>query len=774
MKLFEQKYRGMYGTDPINPGPKDKQYFLNKMNYFYSHLVHESGGLTYAAKNMGPSRRDFKTLRDYGRGLQSMTKYFKQVGFDNEEIQKFQNDNISWAPIPIWPKFRNLIFSKFYDLMLTHNPKAQDGRANFEREFLKNKMKLLRQQETKVATPNGTLPQDQFSDVKSPEDVDFIFQIGGIKLPIEIGLKDDIDTSLEASGFDMLQRMLIEDLVDIGGSSLDTVIRNGKIVVDYVDFARVIVRPSIYPDYRDSDVRGYVAEKKISELLMIDQPSIQAHWDQLKNAYGSGVGPYSSYVYGQGQGYRQDYARNEQQNYGFTDFGTTVVKLYWLDTDMRRFLVGKRSSGATQYEEVPADFTLSKRGERAGKYIESRAIQQLYKCSMVLGTDIIYDFGQADSIVPPGEIGVKSMVWPMQIMSAQEPSLTEKVIPFIDDIQISLLKRRDLITKMPPGPRMVVYKSMIKDGVTLGGKKYSFRDLLSMYQREGVLLLDEKDEYSLPGEDINSKKEPIKFMQTGIAEDLQLLETNIDLNIDKIRQISGVNEVADGSSGNPDMLKSMVSSLQMAANNALRPWVDLYVSFYKNVTQSLMWTYQVYRALGLIEQENNWGPYGQLYRSFGVELLRYDMGLTIEVNDKAYMDFLMQDLMSKREIIPPEIYFTIYNAINQGDLRKAEFFLIKASKEAGELAHQRQMEIAQATAQANRAAAIAAEQERRQTLATELEKTLKEEEFRAMIQDALGNSQLSRDKDFETHKSALEKDMAVAVVAENNQNRLNQ
>lgn len=748
MELFLNTYRAKYGQiAPGNPG-EGKAYYLNKVQSLYSQFAHESGNLILAKLNHGPARRSNLELRDYARGLQSTERYLREAGYDNKEIEKFQSQNISHQPFPIYPKFRNIMLSKFSDLGLKPIVKAVDADADYERLLKKSKMKLLRNPETLAHIPSQ-LAQDGFPEAQTEQDVDFLFESGGILLPVEVKMKDALDITAKNSGWDILEKMLGEDLIDLGGMAVDTKVVNGKILLDYVDFARVIIRPSIYPDFRDSDVRGYTTQKKVSELLMEHEEEILAHWKELKEAYeGRGHLVGSPWRF-QHNGYREDYAARGSDSPNYYDFGVTVLKMYWVDREEQNFVVGRHSRGSLIFERVPADFVLSDRGRRAGKEVKSYPIQKIYQCHWIVGTNIIYGYGPADTIVREGDNGAKEQVWPMIVSAAQEPSMTEKVIPYIDDAHVAILKRRDLITKMAPGPRMLIYKNRIRDSITMGEKTYEFRDIVKMYQREGFLVMDEEDDYSMPGEGLGSKTPPVEFLPSGISEDLQIVEQSIAVSLDRIREITGINPLIDGTATKADILKTVAESMRQSANNALRPWMELYISFYKKVNESLIWRYQIKSAAGEVDL-------GYLPSLEGAgrpvtltsDITRYNLGLKVEIADAQYYQFLLQDLMAKREMITPQGYFAVFNALQDRDLKKAEYLLISFTRQAEERAHQRQLELVQAQSRSNAEAGVAVEKERQKTEMAKLQM-----EVEKMREEAA----LSEQRAITAHQRELEK-----------------
>jgi hypothetical protein len=321
---------------------------------------------------------------------------------------------------------------------------------------------------------------------------------------------------------------------------------------------------------------------------------------------------------------------------------------------------------------------------------------------------------------------------------------------------------------------MVIFKNRIQESVTMGGETYGVRDLMQMYYREGLLILDEHEEYTMPGE-AAAQGRPIEFMPSGVMEDIQIAETTIVSSLNMIRAATGINEVVDGSAGQPDLLKSVVENLKLASNNALRPWLEGYVEFYRNVASSLVWRYQCLAAEG----EKNLGmlPMSQGVSKIvriGPKLLDYNMNIKVEVNDSQYFQMLMEMLMQSRELIPVESYFLVYNALNQGDLRKAEMYLIKFTQLGKEEAHRKQMEIAQATANANAQAAQATEAEKQKTMQMELAMKARLYEAEYGAKDGYSAQEHLRELERIELEKQLEKEIALETTEANNANRLTQ
>jgi hypothetical protein len=752
---------------------KDESYYRNKIRQFYSSYEHDTGYVTNAQFANGSSKRSLSELRDYGRGVQPISKYLIELGFDEKEVQKFTDDNISFAPSQVYLKYRNIIISKLMDLKLTPTTRAVDQYANFEKLLKKNLAKLKRQTQTIQNSPIKINPNDGFPAGITPEMVERHFTLGEMLLPIEVMMKDALDITFLKSKWDSIKKMLYEDLVDLGGMACDIIYRNGRLVVDYVDYSRVIMRSSIYPDFRDSDIRGYTRYRKLSDIRMIDPEFVARNYDRLKKYEDQGSNITLSH--NQQAGHREDYTSSSSMWTNNSDFGIKEVKFYWLDTEELTFVEGVHNRGSKIFEKVPPGFELSDRAKRAQKKLNRYTIQKMYTATWLVNDDLIYNYGEVDWINLNGQYGADTIMWPMNVFTTQEMSITEKVIPHIDDVVLALFKRRDLIKKIPPGPRMIIYKDRLKDKIKLGDKTYNVKDMLKMYQREGLFIADEQREWSLPGEQPHAYRPPIDFINTGAQEDISILDSTIFSGLRNIQIETGMNEITDGSNPNPDMLKFVAENLKLATNNALRPTLTTYIDFFKELNQTLCWRYQRIAAvgkyqLGILPVLGGTSKIVEI----GPELLNHDFNIEINVIDNDQYQMLIQDLMSKKELIPVEGYFAVLNALTNGDFKKAELYLIEFTNQVKKIEHERQLQLTEHNAKANQAAAMEAEKMRQETLQLEIQ--LKSQILQ--LESQLKEGQASRDhvRKLEIIKltEALKARTAAAVTSINNQNRLQQ
>ncbi len=744
---------------------KDEAFFLSRMKYYYGMYCTEACCVAPGGFQVnGPSRRTFKELRDHGRGAQSVEKYLDQI---DPKIQKGKNRNkrrlnISHDLVKIYSKFRAIVKGKFDDLVLIPGTEAIDEFAKLERLLKKNEIKVAKLPETQMILSGTGYQADAPDGIEDASDVEYLYEIGDIRLGAEILMKDAIDVTMARNGWDDLKTMVIEDIIDFNRFSVDIVNVNGIERILYVDPASWVNRPSIMPDFRDTDFRGYTSKKLISELL-IEAPHLKSRVKQLE-------------ALRRGEwfkvGRREDYAIVGNYN----DFGVDVLKMYFLEHDTQRYVSGTHPRGSRIFERVGPEFTLSERAQKAGKTIEEYPILTLYECSWVIGTDIVYNYGPVDYIVQDGVEGNKEVCWPLIMYAGTDPSFTEKCIGFDDDLQTANLKLRSLISKLPPGPRMIVFQDLIADTVRIADEDYTILDILSNFQTEGVMVLRGTSEYGLPGEENPNTRRPIEFLPSGISEDIAILRTRIMDSIEMMRQATGINEVVDGTSKQQDMLKGVADSMRNAANAALSPDIKLFVSGFKAMCKYIGLKN---KARVIVEKEVDFGalpisPGVIKTVKLGEEIAKYDWGIYVRLETMENRQMLIQNLMDRREMIPEDVFFSIWNSIQSGDYKKAQYVLSKASRKAKREEYERNMQIAGATANANAQAAAAAEQAKQQTLVVEFGQKKQLEEFLFKLESQKSKEDFERRITELREKSELDKQRELAVVKANNENRLNQ
>lgn len=737
----------MYDYRTITARPemqtRDKTYALEMCKYFYGQyaanrcMIGPNGGIHEY------SQRTFKELRDHGKGVQDPSRYRDQIDPPKRKGNaKKYNMNISWEISRHYERYKSILKSKFQELILTPKIDATSNDAVLEKDFIKNFQKLMVSPEMQTFMEGASYSPPEIS-AQSPDDVDVLDQLGGIRLEREIIAKDVADVVLRNSGFESIAPLVIDDFIDLSIASMDYDVINGVGQYLYVDPATLIIPRSFMEDYRDTDYRGYWSYPTIAEVKAKFK---DINLDEIKAV----AGIHFSW------GEKWNYAKIGGQRESIK-----VVTMYWMEYDNYPVVTGKKKNGIRQFEMVEPGFKLSERGQKQGKQIEEYDILRLYKAQWVVGTEVILEFGPVDVMARDKD----RIIFPLTVFCTQRTSVTENVIPFDDELQLSIFKLRTLKAKIAPGPRMVIWKDVIMDMVSIGEDNFSIKDLLHLYQTEGIFVLERNPDF-LENMNLQNLK-PIEFLPSGVGEDFALLQQDIINQISNIRSMTGLNELVDGAT--PDMLKTVAMGLQQASNSIIRPLLATYVNFYKGLVRYVILRQQQ-TVLAYGEQKLKGLKVVSNSKDFGDEEFLVD----VQVESQETKNLIMQTLMERREAIPPESFLLVINTLEQNDLKKAQFLLMLAITKSEQRAHQRQIEVQQAVAKGNADAGVAVENARaqnaQQSSQLELQKIQAEKE--------LGFEDFLKRFPYEMQKiekqAAMSHAQAVDVVRENNASRLEQ
>lgn len=674
------------------------------------------------------SGRSMTELRLYGRGAQGPQKYQKILDCEDENGEGYYN--ISWDTVKIYSKFRNLVRGKMDAIKFDFQTNSVDSSSRKEREFKKAKQKIaVNPNMQALIQATGVIPAAarEVPPGATEKDIDMMYKLGGQRLAHEMLMNSALMTTIYESRWeDTIRDMMIDDVIDIGIVAADTYIEKatGKVKAAYVDPEQLVAKASKYPDGRDRDFAGYFEDMTIGELRMRSGLSEKELYLIAKKYMGefnnraSITGFEDSFT---SRSFREDYmARKGNQIYD--NFRVRVLHLYFISCETEKYIIGKHyGMGNEIYDKVDPDSTLDKKDIKRGKKMDEKTVQYVYSANWIIGTDHVFDYGIEYGVVRQGEFGNKRAVLPLKIWSYDGPSLTEACIGYIDDINIATFKKRNALSKLPPGPRMVLDKSKLRDYVTIGKDNYSILDITGIFQRTGILVVESKGEFNIPGMEA-SQSRPIDFVPTGLIEDINLFLQEIAVGIEGIRSVTGINEVADGSLSK-DMLVGVASGLQAATNTSLRPYMRMYESIFRDCCQYWMLKWQVAVVNGEIDL--TYTPIGE--DTFNAarltdNIMDYEFGIQLEIlpNDEE-KQMLLQHVFAlwQNGGIPVDDYFVVENFVKTNQVKAAKLYISKAVASHMERMRAQEMDRIRANGEANAITVTATERAKAMTLQEE-------------------------------------------------------
>jgi hypothetical protein len=206
---------------------------------------------------------------------------------------------------------------------------------------------------------------------------------------------------------------------------------------------------------------------------------------------------------------------------------------------------------------------------------------------MVLGTDYILQWELAKDMLRTD--GANQRLLPKYIGYAPRfyngriDSLVSRMIPFGDMIQLTHLKMQQVTQRIVPDG---IYLDV--DGlneIDFGdGSMYNVKNALSLYFQTGSVV---GRSYTQDGE-YNHGKIPIQELNHNSGQNkIRALIDSYNYNLDRIRDVTGINEVRDGSTPSSEMLVGVQKMAALNSNTATRHILDACIHITECMAESI-------------------------------------------------------------------------------------------------------------------------------------------------------------------------------------------
>jgi len=558
---------------------------------------------------------DFHRLRLYARGEQSIAKYKNELSVDGD----LSHLNLDWTPIPIIPKFVDIVVNGMSDRLFRVKAYAQDAvsaerRSKYQETIEKDMVSkdMLNQIKDSFGvdvfdTKADQLPQDS-------EELNLFMQIN-YKPAIEIAEETAINTIFEDNRYSDIRSRVDYDLTVIGkGIVKHQFLPGSGVQIDYVDPANVVHSYTEDPHFRDCFYWGEIKTVAITELLKID-PSLTN--EQLEE-----ISKYSQAWY--------NYYNNAQfyQNSLFNKDSATLLYVNYKTT--KKFVYKKKILDTGGVRLIQKDDTFNPPSEMMddGKFEKiEKTIDVWYDGIMVMGTNIILKWELSRNMVRPKSSSQHAIpnyiaVAPRMYKGNIE-SLVRRMIPFADLIQVTHLKLQQVISRVVPDGVFIDADGL--NEVDLGtGAAYNPEDALRLYFQTGSVI---GRSYTQDGE-FNNARVPIQELNSNSGQaKIGALIGSYNHYLGMIRDVTGLNEARDGSMPDPNSLVGLQKLAAANSNTATRHILDGSLSITKQLSEAVS-----YRVADILE-------YSDFAETFAMQIGKYNVSLLEEIKEIYIYDF---------------------------------------------------------------------------------------------------------------------------------------
>jgi len=504
--------------------------------------------------------RDFHRLRLYARGEQSIAKYKNEIAVDGD----LSYLNLDWTPVPILPKFVDIVVNGMQDREFKVKAFAQDALSQAKRSKYQDMIEGQMAAKDVLSIIQEQTGVDPF--VMNPDDLPTsdeelsLYMNLKYKPAIEIAEEEAIDTMFEENHYVDIRKQLDYDAMVVGMSvAKHEFLQGAGVKISYVDPANVVYSYTEDPHFKDCFYWGEIKTLPIAELLKID-PSLTREDLEEISKYSQSWYDY----YNVAQFYENDIFYRDTCTLMYFNYKTTKKMVY-----KKRILDG----GGSKMIEKDDTFNPPTEMLEEGNFEKiEKTIDVWYDGVMVMGTNIILKWELAKNMVRPKSSSQHALpnyvaVAPRMYKGVIE-SLVRRMIPFADLIQITHLKLQQVIARTVPDGVYIDADGL--NEVDLGtGAAYDPSDALRLYFQTGSVV---GRSYTQDG-DYNQGKVPIQQLTSSSgASKTQMLIANYNHYLDMIRSVTGLNEARDGSTPDPASLVGVQKLAALNSNTATRDW----------------------------------------------------------------------------------------------------------------------------------------------------------------------------------------------------------
>jgi hypothetical protein len=558
---------------------------------------------------------EFMRLRLYARGEQSVAKYKNELAIDGD----LSYLNLDWTPIPIIPKFVDIVVNGMSDRLFKVKVYAEDAmsaekRNQFqemiEKEMISKDMIMQAEQDFGMElfqTPGDELPE-------SDDELELYMQMK-YKPAIEIAEEEAINTLLAENHYNDIRSRVDYDIATLGlGITKHEFLLGTGVKLEYVDPANVVYSYTEDPYFKDCFYWGEIKTVPITELIKIDP--------DLTNEDLEEISKHSQSWY--------NYFNNAQfyQNSLFHRDTATLMYFNYKTTHSFVYKRKKLNDGAFKTVEKDDQFNPPQEKMDEGEFerIEKR-IDVWYEGVMVMGTNIILKWKLSENMVRPKSSNQYAL--PNYIACAPRmykgglESLVRRMIPFADLIQMTHLKIQQVVSRVVPDGVFIDADGL--NEVDLGsGNAYNPEDALRLYFQTGSVV---GRSYTQDGEYNNARVPITQLTSNSGASKMQMLIANYNHYLDMIRQVTGLNEARDGSMPDPNSLVGVQKLAALNSNTATRHILQASLYITRTIAEALS-----IRTADILE-------YSDFADEFAMQIGKYNVNIIDEIKNLYLHDF---------------------------------------------------------------------------------------------------------------------------------------
>lgn len=717
-----------YPDHNINPDKKNAAWCMQ-----YAKAAYFDWSYSYPKGVFANNAGDYQKWRMYALGKQPITPYKKWLGVDQETNNTWLA--VDWTVRAIVSGYRDKAISRMmkedYGIVAT----PIDILAHTELTGYYSDMKAKLVIRDLMLQQNPELASHPLIRLQSGEPLDVEELAMRVEMGEQFNRSKDAELAIELgfyeNNYTATRRAIYEDLFDYGVAGVkDWLGDDNRAKFRRVNPECVVTNYCKDATFSDLIHAGELIDVPLVQLatitdkegnLMFDEKELQEFSSSIAGKFGNPA------MIGNTNGWLKPYDK----------FKCKVLDIEFFTYNEQTYSDRTDANGNPVFRQEK-----SGRGEATNSRYKRRKIQYVYKCKWIVGTDKCYDWGMCyDQKRSPNDrkkaktrLSYTFCAYNFYEMKAQ--SFMEKLIPYLDDYQLTMLKIQNFKNRAVPSGWWIDLDALENVALSKGGAAMQPKELLQMFFETGVLVGRSKD---ATGNPMGPNWKPVIPIENTAASELAMFYQDLISTISAIETMTGYNAATMGEA-NPKTLVPGYEMANMSTNDALYPmsWAEEMLSL--QLADNVLCRMQQGIKKGGIQgyaPAINTNTLRFIEISPDISTREYGIELQKRTTDdqKAWLLQQMQQDIANGFLDSSDAVMLV----NTHNAKEAQMIWAYRVKKAKEQAHKRQMELVQEQNAGN--AQIA-----QQTQQSEMQKLMMEYQFKLKIKEMEVMAEIEKEK----------------------------
>jgi hypothetical protein len=497
--------------------------------------------------------QQFHNLRLYARGEQNVQKYKDELSINGD----LSYLNLDWKPIPIIPKFLDIVVNgiaaKDYDIKAyAQDPVSIKTRTDYASYLMSDMINkdYLDVFDKELGLKVGASDRQSNELPNNVQELEVYMQLD-YKQSVEIAEEEAINTVLALNKYQLTKKRVIEDITTIGIGGVKTSFNKANgVTIEYVDPANLVYSYTNDPNFEDVYYVGEIKSLTLAE--------IKKQWPYLTDDELEKMTRYPG---------RDGFIANP-------NYDNDLVQILFFEYKTfidQVFKIKRTDNGLEKTLQKPDTFNPP---ESDNFNRVSRTIEVLFSGAKVMGVPQMLEWKLAENMTRPNsdltKVHMNYNICAPNLYQGRIESLVSRMTSFADMIQLTSLKLQQVIQRMVPDGVFVDVDGLAE--VDLGnGTNYNPQEALNMYFQTGSIVGRSLTQDGDP----NRGKVPIQELQSSSANGkIASLINTYQYYLQMIRDVTGLNEARDGSQPDPNALVGLQKMAANASNIATKHILD--------------------------------------------------------------------------------------------------------------------------------------------------------------------------------------------------------